>query len=194
MFSSLIPQGSIDPSPNHAQSLVFSNCAYRPSLLSSRGLSIQVSHDENAHHVVPCNPYLVPPTPSKDKLSPSTKMLYGCDPVPPDLTASHLCQNKLLLTKAAGSIAKKTCRACVVPNRYIVHYHELLPLRNLTYFWRLYLMCLSTCSRKPIILLTVVTILPNQWSQPTKMYLATQYPWFQFLLIKFLVLSQKVEP
>ena len=65
---------------------------------------------------------------------------------------------------------------------------------NLTYFRRLYLMCLSTCSMKPIILLMVVTILPNQWSQQTEMHLATQYPWFQFPLIKFLVLSQKVEP
>ena len=81
-----------------------------------------MSHDENAHHVVPCNPYLVPPTPS-----PGTKRLYGCDPVPPDLKASHLCQDKPLLTKAAGPITKKTCRACAVPNRYIVHCHELLP-------------------------------------------------------------------
>ena len=71
---------------------------------------------------------------------------------------------------------------------------QLMSLGNLTNFRRLYLMCPSTCSLKPIILLTVVTILPNQWSQPTKMHLATQYPWFQFLLIKFLVLSQKVEP
>ena len=123
----LIPQGSIDQSLNHAQLLVSSGHAYRPSLLSSKGLSIPVSYDENAHHVVPRNPYLVSPTPSKDKLSPSTKKLYGCDPVPLDLTASHLCWDKPLLTKAAGPIAKKTCKACAVPNRYIVHYHELLP-------------------------------------------------------------------
>ena len=146
------------------------------------------------------------PTPSKNKLSPSTKKLYGCDPVPPDLTASHLCRDKPLLAKAAGPIAKKTCRACAVPNRYFIHCHELLPKflsqltchlmssGNLTYFRRLYLMCLSFCSMKPIILLTVVTILPNQWSQPTEMHLATQYLWFQFPLIKFLVLFQKVEP
>ena len=70
---------------------------------------------------------MMAPTPSKDKLSPSTKMLYRCDPVPPDLTASHLCQDKPLLAKAAGPIAKKTCRACAVPNRYFVHCHELLP-------------------------------------------------------------------
>ena len=56
MVSSLISQGSIDQSPNYAQSLVSSGCAYRPSLLSSNGLSIPVSHDENAHHVVPHNP------------------------------------------------------------------------------------------------------------------------------------------
>ena len=86
-----------------------------------------MSHDENAYHVVPCYPYLVPPTPSKDKLSPSTKKLYGCDPVPPDLTASYLCRDKPLLAKAAGPIANKTCRACAVPNRYFIHCHELLP-------------------------------------------------------------------
>ena len=129
----LIPQSSIDQSPSHAyhcshaHSLVSSGCAYGPSLLSSKGLSLPVSHDENSYHVVPCSPYLVPPIPSKDKLSPSTKMLYGCDPVPPDLTASHLCQDKPLLAKAAGPIAKKTCRACAVPNRYFIHCHELLP-------------------------------------------------------------------
>ena len=119
-------QGSIDHSPNHAQSLVSSDHTYRPSLLSSKGLSLPVSHDENAHHVEPCNPYLVPPTPSKDKLSPSTKKLYVY-PVPPNLTASHLCQDKPLLAKAAGPIAKKTCRACAIPNRYFIHCHELLP-------------------------------------------------------------------
>ena len=43
MVSPLIPQGSIDQSPNYAQSLVSSGCAYRPSLLSSKGLSIPVS-------------------------------------------------------------------------------------------------------------------------------------------------------
>ena len=91
MVSPLIPQGAIDQSPNHAHSLVSSGHKYRPSLFSSKGLSLPVSHDENAHHVVSHNPYLVPPTPSKAKLSPSTKKLYGCDPVPPDLTASHLC-------------------------------------------------------------------------------------------------------
>ena len=47
--------------------------------------------------------------------------------MPPDLTASHLCQDKPLLAKAADPIAKKTCRACAVPNRYFVHCHELLP-------------------------------------------------------------------
>ena len=71
---------------------------------------------------------------------------------------------------------------------------QLMSSGNLTYFRRLYLMCPSTCSMKPIIPLTVVTILPNQWSQQTKMHLATQYPWVQFCLIKFLVLSQKVGP
>ena len=32
-----------------------------------------------------------------------------------------------MLAKAAGPIAKKTCRACAVPNRYFIHCHELLP-------------------------------------------------------------------
>ena len=171
MVSPLIPEGCINQSLNHAQSFVSSSHAYRPSLLSSKGLSIPASHDENAHHAVPCNSYLVPLTPSKDKLSPSTKRLYGCDPVPPDLTASHLCQDKPLLAKAPGPIAKKTCRACAVPNRYFVHSHELF----LSSFPKLTchlmslgnLMCPSTCSMKPIILWTVVTILPNQCSQPT---------------------------
>ena len=118
MVSPPVIQGSIDHSPNHA---------YRPSLLSSKGLSLQVSHDENAHHVVPCNPCLVTPTTSKDKLNPGTKKLYGCDPVPPDLTASHLCQDKSFLAKRTGPVAKKTCRACAIPNRYFIHCHELLP-------------------------------------------------------------------
>ena len=48
---------------------------------------------------------------------------------------------------------------------------HLMSSGNLTYFRRLYLMCLSTCSMKQIILLTLVTILPNQWSQPTEMHL-----------------------
>ena len=127
MVSPPVLQGSIDYSPNHVQSLVSSGHAYRPSLLSSKGLSLPVSHDENAHHVVPCNPCLMAPTASKDKLNPSTKKLYGCDPVPPDLTASHLCQDKSLLAKATGPIAKKTCRAYAVLNRYFIHCHELLP-------------------------------------------------------------------
>ena len=127
MVSPPVLQGSIDHSPNHAQSLVSSGHAYGPSLLSSKGLSLPVSHDENAHHVVPHNPFLVAPNPSKDKLNPGTKKLYGCDPVPPGLTASNLCQDNPLLAKATGPIAKKTCRACAVPNRYFIHCHELLP-------------------------------------------------------------------
>ena len=127
MVSPPVLQGSTDHTPNHAQSLVSSGHAYRPSLLSSKGLSLPVSHDENAHHVVPCNPCLVAPSTSKDKLNPSTKKLYGCDPVPPDLTASHLCRDKPPLTKTAGPIGKKTCRACAAPNRYFIPCHELLP-------------------------------------------------------------------
>ena len=126
MISPLLPHGSIDQSPSHVQSLVSSSHAYGPSPLSSKGLSLPVSHDKNAHHVSH-NPNLMFPAPSKEKLNPSTKKLYGCDPVPPDLTASPLGQDKPLLAKAAGPIAKKTCRACAVPSRYIVYYHELLP-------------------------------------------------------------------
>ena len=92
-----------------------------------KGLSLPVSHDENAHHVVPHNPFLVAPNSSKDKLNHGTKKLYGCDPVPPDLTALHLCQDKPPLTKAAGPIGNKTCRACAAPNRYFIHCYELLP-------------------------------------------------------------------
>ena len=112
---------------SHAQPLVFSGHAYGPSLLSSKGLSPPMSHDENAHHVVPHKLFMVAPTSSKNKLNPSTKKLYGCDPVPPDLTASHLCRDKSWLAKRTGPVAKKTCRACAVPNRYFIHCHELLP-------------------------------------------------------------------
>ena len=45
MTSPLIPQGSIDQNSNHAQLLVSSSHTYR--LLSSKGLSLPVSHDEN---------------------------------------------------------------------------------------------------------------------------------------------------
>ena len=132
VVSPLIPHGSIDQSPNHAQSPVSSSCAYRSSLLSSKGLSLPVSHDGKAHHVVPCNLYLVPPRtnmdkPPSDKLSHSTDMLCGCHLVNPGITASHLHRGKTLLAKAACHIAKDTCRACAIPNRYIVHCHELLP-------------------------------------------------------------------
>ena len=132
MVIPLIPKGSIAQSPTKAQLLMSSDHAYRPPLLSSKCFSLPVSHDENAHHVVPCNPYLVPPPtyvdkPQSYKLDPSTKKLCGCDPVPPDLTASHLGRDKPLLAKAAGPIPKKTCRACAVPNRYFIHCHELLP-------------------------------------------------------------------
>ena len=211
MVSPPVLQGSIDHSPNHAQSLVSSGHAYRPSLLSSKGLSLPVSHDENAYHVVPCNPYLVSPTTSEDKLSPSTERWYGCDPVPPDLTASHLCQDKPLLTKAASPIAKKTCRACAAPNRYFIHCHELLPK-----FLSQIDMSADVLRESDLLQETVSDVseymfheannpIDSGYHSPKpmyyrklpnfqKMHLATQYPWFQFPLIKFLVLSQKVEP
>ena len=132
--------------------------------------------------------------------------MYGCDSVPPDLTASNLCQDNPLLAKAAGPVAKKTCRACAVPNRYFVHCHELLPkfLSQIDIS--------SDVLRESDLLQETVSDVseymlheannpidsgyhsPHQWSQPTEMHLATQYPFFQLLLIKFLVLSQKVEP
>ena len=39
----------------------------------------------------------------------------------------HIFGEIKLLAKAAGPIAKKTCRACAVPNRYFVHCCELFP-------------------------------------------------------------------
>ena len=111
MISPLISQGSIDQSPSlanhysHAQSLVSPGCAYRPSILSSKSLSIPVSHDENAHYGVPCSPFPVPsPTdmdkPQSYKWNPGTKKLYGCDMVHPGPTASCLYRDKTLLAKA----------------------------------------------------------------------------------------------
>ena len=127
MVNPLIPQGSKDQSLNHAKLLVSSGHTYRPSLLSSKGLSLPVSHDENAHHVVPRDPYLVPLTSSKDKLSPSTEKLNNYDPVHPGITESHLLEDNPPLAKATCPLAKDICRACAVPNRYMVHHHELLP-------------------------------------------------------------------
>ena len=131
MVSPLIPQGSIDQNPNHAQSPVSSGHAYRPSLLSSKRLSLQVSHDGNAHHVVPCNPHPVPPPTDMNKLQSyklnhGTKKLYGCDLVYPGPTASCPYGDKTLLAKATCPIAKNACRACAAHNRYFVHCHELL--------------------------------------------------------------------
>ena len=84
---------------------------YRPpSLSSSKGLGIPVSHDENAHHVDLHNPYWVPPHTSKAKPSPT-----------------NFCGIKYLLARARGSIANGTCRACAVPNIHMVHYHKLCP-------------------------------------------------------------------
>ena len=132
MVSSLIPHGSIDQSPNHAQPLVSSGHTYRSSLLSSKGLSLPVSHDENSHYGVPCSPYLAPPPTDMDKpqsykWNPGTKKLYGCDTVHPGLTDTCLYRDKTLLAKATCPAAKKTCRACAVPNRCIIHCHELVP-------------------------------------------------------------------
>ena len=109
-----------------------------------------------------------------------------------------LCSQALLPRKHAEHVQFPIGISSTVMNSFLSSFPkltcQLMSPGNLTYFRRLYLMCLSTCSMKPIILLTVVTILPNQWYQPTEMHLATQFPWFPFPLIKFLVLSQKVEP
>ena len=110
----LITQDPIDQGPNDAQS---------PSL--SKGLLIPVSHDENAHHVDPHNPNRVPPPSSKAKLSPTashfirTKSLLG-------RAVSYFLGNKSVLAMAASCMANKTCLACDVPNRYMVHCHKFL--------------------------------------------------------------------
>ena len=150
-----IPQESIGQSPSNAQSLSL-----------SKGLVIPMSHDENVHHVDSHNPYRVPPPASKAKPILTTEKLY--DPVDP----LHFPGTKSPLARAACYMASDTCLACEVPNRYMVHvinsilscfpklmYH-VMSLGNLIYFRRLYLMCLRTCSMKPIFLVTVVTILP----------------------------------
>ena len=174
--------------------------------LSSKGLSIPVSHDENAHHVVPQNPYWVLPPPVRIIWA---LVLKGCMAVtqclptlqPQIFAKLTLCWPRLhalLPRKHAEHVQFPIGILSTVMNSFLSSFpkltYNLMSSGNLIYFRRLYLMCLSTCSMKPIILLTVVTILLNQWSQPTEMHLATQYPWFQFPLIKFLVLSQKVEP
>ena len=75
---------------------------------------------------------------------------------------SYFLGNKSLLAMAADCMANNTCLACAVPNRYMVpvinpilsSFPKLMChvmfLGNLIYFRRLYLMCLSTCSMKPI--------------------------------------------
>ena len=120
---------------------------------------------------------------------------------PPILAEINLCGPRvqaLLPRKHAEHVQFPIGILSTVMNSFLSSFPKLtchlMSLGNLIYFRRLYLMCPNTCSMKPIILLTVVTILPNQWSQPTKMHLATQYPWLQFLLTKYLVLFQNVEP
>ena len=120
---------------------------------------------------------------------------------PPIFAEINLCGPRvqaLLPRKHAEHVQFPTGILSTVMNSFLSSFPKLtchlMSVGNLIYFRRLYLMCPNTCSMKPIILLTVVTILPNQWSQPTKMHLATQYPWLQFPLTKYLVLFQNVEP
>ena len=110
MVSPLVNPGLMDLSPTNAQSCISSGCTDQPSLSSSKGLGIPVSHDENAHHVDLHNPYQVPPPTSKAKPS-----------------RTIFCAIKYLLARTRGSIANDSCRACAVPNIHMVHYHELCP-------------------------------------------------------------------
>ena len=110
----LITQDSIDQSPNNAQSLSL-----------GKGLVIPMSHDENAHHVDSHNPYRVPPPTCKAKLNPTashlrTKSLLG-------RAVLYFLGNKSLLVMAVGCMANKTCLACDVPNKYMVHCHKFYP-------------------------------------------------------------------
>ena len=111
----LITWDSIDQSPDNAQSLSL-----------SKGLVIPMSHDENAHHVNPHNPYRVPPPTSKAKLSPTashflrTKSLLG-------RAVLYFLGNKFLLAMAASCTANNICLTCAVPNRYMVHCHKFYP-------------------------------------------------------------------
>ena len=111
----LITHDSIDQSPNNAQSLSL-----------SKGLVIPVFHDDNAHHVDPQNANRVQPHTIKAKLSPTashvlrTKSLLG-------RAVSYFLGNKSLLAMAASCMANKTCLACYVPNRYMVHCHKFYP-------------------------------------------------------------------
>ena len=125
MVSPLVNQGSRDPCPTNAQSCVSPGCADQPSLSSNKSLGIPMSHDENAHHVDLHNPHRVPPPTSKAKLSPTTEKLY--DPVHPGITASHFPGTKSPLASVAGYMVNNTCLACAVPNRFMVHCHELYP-------------------------------------------------------------------
>ena len=125
VVSPLVNQGSSDPSPTNTQSFVSSGCADQPSLSSNKSLGIPMAHDENAHHVDLHNPHRVPPPTSKAKLSPTTEKLYN--PVHPGITASHFSGTKSPLASVAGYMVNKTCLACAVPNRFMVHCHELYP-------------------------------------------------------------------
>ena len=110
----LITWDSIDWCPNKAQSLSL-----------SKGLVIPVSHDGNAYHVDPHNPYRVPPPSSTATLSPTAEKLY--DLVHPGKTASHFPGTKSLLAKGTNSMASNTSLACAVPNRYMIHCHKFYP-------------------------------------------------------------------
>ena len=125
MVSPPVNQGSSGPSPTNAQSCVSSGCADQSSLLSNKSLGIPMSNDENAHHVDPHNPHMVPPPTSMATLSPTTEKLY--DLVHPGIISSHFPGTKSPLARAAGFMTNDICLACEVPNRYMVHCCELYP-------------------------------------------------------------------
>ena len=126
MVSPLVNAGLMDLSPTNAQSCISSGCTDQPSLSSSKGLVIPVSHDKNFHHVDPHNPYRVPPLASKAKQSPTASPFIRTKSVLGRAVAPFL-GTKSLLAMATNCMASNTCLACEVPNRYMVHCHKFYP-------------------------------------------------------------------
>ena len=155
----LITQDSIDQSPNNAQSLSL-----------SKGLVIPMSHDENAHHVDSHNPYRVPPPTSKAKLSPTASHFselnlcwVGQCHISLEINPFWPWLQTVWPITHAWHVQFPIGTWSTVINSILSSFPKLMchvtSLGNLIYFMRLYLMCPSTCSIKPIFLVTVATIL-----------------------------------
>ena len=147
----LITQDSTDQSPNNAQSLSL-----------SKGLVISMSDDENAHmftlithtgyHHLPVRLSLALLIfvelnicwQGPQALLPITHAWHGQFPTGTWST---------VINSILSSLPKLMC--------------HVMSLGNLIYFRRLHLICPSTWSMKPVLLLTVGTILPIQQSQPS---------------------------